>query len=162
MPVIKDMLRSRKLIVRFLIVYCIWGISAFVFYGLSVNSTSLGGNKYVNFALVCLIEIPGYTIAWICMQTLGRKPSLIGSLLLCGITSTLTIFVNSTSGNWAVITLFLMGKMGVTSGFAVLYVHTSEMLPTIIRSGGVGTASTIARVGALLAPFVPLLVSQFK
>lgn len=31
------------------------------------------------------------------------------------------------------------------------------MLPTLIRSGGVGTFSTFSRLGALLAPFVPLL-----
>lgn len=34
---------------------------------------------------------------------------------------------------------------------------TAEMLPTLIRSGGVGTFSTFSRFGALLAPFVPLL-----
>lgn len=33
----------------------------------------------------------------------------------------------------------------------------AEMLPTLIRSGGVGTFSTFSRFGALLAPFVPLL-----
>lgn len=65
------------------------------------------------------------------------------------------------STNWAVVTLFLLGKLGITSAFGVVYVHTAEMLPTIIRSGGVGMASTIARVGALVAPFVPLLVSGF-
>lgn len=54
--------------------------------------------------------------------------------------------------------LFLTGKLGITSAFGVVYVHTSEMLPTIVRSGGVGSASTFARVGALVAPFVPLLV----
>lgn len=31
------------------------------------------------------------------------------------------------------------------------------MLPTLIRSGVVGTLSTLSRSGALLAPFVPLL-----
>lgn len=31
------------------------------------------------------------------------------------------------------------------------------MLPTLIRSGGVGAFSTFSRFGALLAPFVPLL-----
>lgn len=35
------------------------------------------------------------------------------------------------------------------------------MLPTLIRSGGVGTFSTFSRFGALLAPFVPLLQNIF-
>ncbi len=36
--------------------------NAFVFYGLSLNSQNLSGNKYLNFILVCLIEIPGSTV----------------------------------------------------------------------------------------------------
>lgn len=123
--------------------------------------TSLSGNKYLNFALVSLIEIPGYSLAWISIEKLGRKISLVVSLLLCGMTCTMTIFVNNSSNNWAVITLFLLGKLGITAAFGIVYVHTAEMLPTIIRSGGVGTASTVARVGALLAPFVPMLVRLF-
>ncbi|KAJ3654670.1 hypothetical protein Zmor_013844 [Zophobas morio] len=156
LTVLKTLLQSRKLILRMLIIFFIWGVNAFVFYGLSINSTSIGGNKYINFALVSLIEIPGYTMGWISIRTLGRRLSLVISLLLCGLTCTLTIFV-PTDMTWAIIVLFLMGKLGVTSAFGVVYVHTAEMLPTIIRSAGVGSASTMARVGALLAPFVPLL-----
>ncbi|KAJ8936299.1 hypothetical protein NQ318_001492 [Aromia moschata] len=156
--VVQRMAKSTRLLLRFAILYFIWAVNAFIYYGLSINSTSLGGNKYINFALVSLIEIPGYTIAWVCIQKLGRRISLVASLLVCGITCTLTIFATNVSGsNWAVITLFLLGKLGVTSAFGVIYVYTAEMLPTVIRSGGVGTASTVARLGALLAPFVPLL-----
>jgi len=60
---------------------------------MSVNSTSLGGNKYLNFALVCLVEIPGYTLAWIAMKRLGRRWSLCGSLLLCTATCVGAVFV---------------------------------------------------------------------
>ncbi|KAG5886494.1 hypothetical protein JTB14_014677 [Gonioctena quinquepunctata] len=155
--VIKQLIVSKKLLIRFAIIYFIWGVNAFVYYGLSINSTSLGGNKYLNFALVSLVEIPGYTLAWICIQKLGRRFSLAGSLILCGVTCTLTIFINSITDYWAVITLFLVGKLGITSAFGIVYVYTAEMLPTIVRSGGVGSASTVSRLGALLAPFAPLL-----
>lgn len=156
LPILKDMLKSKKIIFRFLIVYYIWCVMAFVFYGLSVNATSISGDKYINFALVSLIEIPGYTLAWICIKKVGRRLSLIGSLLLSGLTCTVSIFVPPDL-KWASLVLFLFGKLGITSAFGVSYVHTAELLPTAIRSGGVGSASTIARFGALLAPFVPLL-----
>ncbi|KAF5303034.1 hypothetical protein FQR65_LT08363 [Abscondita terminalis] len=158
LPMIKSMIKSRKLIVRFVIVFYIWAVNAFIFYGLSINSTSIGGDKYLNFALVCLAEIPGITLAWISIQKLGRRISLVGSHLICGITCCLTVFVPP-SEQWAIVVLFLIGKLGVTAAFSVSYVFTSELLPTLIRSGGVGVASTCARFGALLAPFVPLLAN---
>ncbi|XP_074033259.1 organic cation transporter protein isoform X3 [Leptinotarsa decemlineata] len=160
--IITQMIKSRKLLIRFLIIYLIWAVSAFVYYGLSINSTTLGGNKYLNFALVSLVEIPGYTIAWICIDKLGRRISLAGSLLLCGVTCTLTIFINTVTSNWAVVILFLVGKLGITSAFGVVYVHTAEMIPTMVRSVGVGSTSTVARCGALLAPFAPLLGIFYK
>lgn len=110
-PVIQIIFKSKKLVLRFVIIYFIWlvgekkclfwetliyfcrAVNAFVFYGLSVNSTSMSGNKYVNFALVSLIEIPGYTLAWVSIRKLGRRLSLVFSLLVCGLTCTLSIFV---------------------------------------------------------------------
>lgn len=41
--------------------------------------------------------------------------------------------------------------------FIFLLTHVAEVMPTVIRSGGVGAFSTFSRLGALLAPFVPLL-----
>nr|XP_023022775.1 organic cation transporter protein-like [Leptinotarsa decemlineata] len=157
LSIIKQMMKSRKLVIRFMLVIFIWGVITFVFYGLSVNSTSLGGNKYLNFALVSLVEIPGFTISWICIRKLGRRISLAGSLLLCGVTCTLTIFINTVTSNWAVATMFLVGKLGATSASGVIYVYSAEIIPTVIRSGGVGTASAVARIGAILAPYAPFL-----
>lgn len=82
----KEVLGSRVLVMRGLILFFIWATDAFVFYGLSLNSTSLSGNKYVNFILVCLVEIPGYTLSWFTMNWIGRRWSLAGSLLLCAFT----------------------------------------------------------------------------
>lgn len=81
------------LLLNFFYVYR--AVNAFVYYGLSLNSTSMSGNKYINFALTCLIEIPGYSLAWICIRKIGRRISLVGSLLLCSLTCTATIFVPS-------------------------------------------------------------------
>lgn len=46
----------------------------------------MSGNKYLNFGLMCLVEIPGYTLAWVSIKYLGRRTSQIGSFLICGVT----------------------------------------------------------------------------
>ncbi|XP_065369678.1 organic cation transporter protein isoform X2 [Calliphora vicina] len=153
---VKEVFKSKSLMFRYTIMLYIWAINSVVYYGLSLNSTNLSGNKYFNFALVCLIEIPGYTLAWFSLNKFGRRISLTGSLFLCAITCVAGGYITKGS-NWLIIVLFLIGKLGITSSFAVIYAYTAEMMPTVIRSGGVGVMSTFARFGAMLAPFVPLL-----
>ncbi|KAI8037635.1 organic cation transporter protein isoform X2 [Drosophila gunungcola] len=158
---IKEVAGCHILIARYAILLLIWAVNAIVYYGLSLNATSLSGNKYLNFALVCLVEIPGYSLAWLFLRRLGRRLALSGSLLLCSITCVASGFV-TLGANWLVVTLFLIGKLGITSSFAVIYTFTAEMMPTVIRSGGVGVMSTFARFGAMLAPFVPLLATYYE
>ncbi|XP_017838012.1 organic cation transporter protein [Drosophila busckii] len=160
-PSVKQVFAARQLVWRYAAMMFIWAVNAIVFYGLSLNSTNLSGNKYLNFTLVCLIEIPGYSLAWLCLRKLGRRLALSGSLILCAVTCVISGYITSGS-NWIIIALFLIGKLGITSSFAVIYTYTAEMMPTVIRSGGVGVMSTFARCGAMLAPFVPLLGSYYE
>lgn len=89
----KTLFGSRILVVRCFILFYIWATNAFVFYGLSLNSTNLSGNKYVNFILVCLVEIPGLSLAWMAMNKIGRRWSLAGSFLVCAFTCILGAIV---------------------------------------------------------------------
>lgn len=41
-----------------------------------------------------------------------------------------------------------------TSSFPTVYIYGGEIFPTVIRNVGIGTASTLARVGSMVAPFV--------
>ncbi|XP_066993624.1 organic cation transporter protein isoform X2 [Anabrus simplex] len=157
----KEVCKSRKLVVRALMLFFIWASCAFVYYGLSVNSTSMGGDKYLNFALVCLVEIPGYTMSWITMNKFGRRRSLAASLFLCSITCLGAAFAPQ-GMVWAEILLFLIGKLGITSSFGIVFVFTAELYPTMIRSAGVGASSTMARIGAMVAPFAPLLAQFYQ
>lgn len=95
----KQVISSRILLIRGLILFDIWATNAFVFYGLSLNATSLSGNKYVNFILVCLVEIPGYSLSWILMNKIGRRWSLAGSLLMCAFTCVAGGFVHQGSNH---------------------------------------------------------------
>lgn len=163
---LKEVMQSKILLGRFSVLIYIWMANAFVYYGLSLNSTFLSGNKYINFALVCLVEIPGYTLSWVAMNKIGRRWSMSISLLLCSLTCVAGGFISDDAENlnltWVVITLFLIGKLGITCSFTIAFVLTAEVMPTAIRSGGVGFMSTLGRFGAMIASFVPLLGDLYK
>ena len=48
----------------------------------------------------------------------------------------------------------IIGKLGVAGTFAIIYVHTSELYPTSLRSIGVGMSSAAGYAGGVLAPIV--------
>ncbi|XP_070504608.1 organic cation/carnitine transporter 2-like [Chironomus tepperi] len=155
------MFRSKILMVRILILCILWGTNALVFYGLSLNSVNLSGNIYYNFIFGSLIEIPGTTIAWISMNKIGRRYPLVFSFLICGVGCIWGAF----SDNEAILleTLsFLISKMAISTSFTITTVYTAEMMPTNMRSGAVGTLSTVARLTSLLAPFIPLLKTYYS
>ena len=60
--------------------------------------------------------------------------------------------------DWALITLTMIGKFGITSAFVIIYVYSAELFPTIIRNIGMGSASFFARIGGIIAPQIALLV----
>ena len=80
-----DLLRRPVLACRLLIVFFCWFVITMIYYGLSMNASSLAGDVYVNFALLSLCEIPGYSLSYVGMNWLGRKTSLSSSLLVGGL-----------------------------------------------------------------------------
>ena len=54
--------------------------------------------------------------------------------------------------------LALLGKLGISGAFAIIYVFSAELFPTVVRTIGVGSGSMHARIGGLLAPFIAELV----
>lgn len=60
----------------------LWITCTFVYYGMSINSVTLAGNKYINFMLVVLIEIPGNLMCLFVLDKFGRKKVLIVTYIL--------------------------------------------------------------------------------
>ena len=55
----------------------------------------------------------------------------------------------------------LVGKFMATASFAIVYVYTAELYPTIIRNTAIGSCSCIARIGGILALVLQLLSSYY-
>jgi MFS transporter, OCT family, solute carrier family 22 (organic cation transporter), member 4/5 len=67
------------------------------------------------------------------MNKLGRKISLTSSLLLCGVTCIAGGFVPE-KVFWIQIVLFLVGKMAITSSFAISYVYSGAWTFQLFKS----------------------------
>ncbi|PNF42889.1 hypothetical protein B7P43_G12899 [Cryptotermes secundus] len=154
--VLKQVLRSKILLVRVINCSFCWVTITFVFFGLSLTSVSVGGNKFTNFILVALIELPAYVVFYFAMDRFGRKSTLSASLILSGISSISFAFV-PTDMDWLRMLLFLLGKFSITISFTVVYVYTTEMFPTELRHSLLGVCAMVGRIGSMVAPQTPLL-----
>ncbi|XP_023932333.1 organic cation transporter protein-like [Lingula anatina] len=62
-----------------------WMVNSMVYYGLTLNLESLGGNLYLNFLLMGAIEFPGYTLALVLLDKIGRRRTLSMFMVLGGV-----------------------------------------------------------------------------
>ncbi|XP_066992728.1 organic cation transporter protein [Anabrus simplex] len=152
---------SKVLMIRLLMVSFIWACVGFSFSGMTFNSTSLAGNKYVNFMLAGLIELPGHLLTYFGMDRLGRKMTLCGSLTASGICCLLVIAVPADK-QWLAVSLYLLGKFSITTSYDVLYMYAAELFPTKLRHSMMSACSMLGGVGAIAAPQAPLLATIYE
>lgn len=146
-------LRNQTLVQLF-----IWLVNGITYYALTMAASSLGGDLYLSTALSGLIEVPGYLLsAWL-LSTAGRRLSLCGTMVLgsaaCIALQFASYFVYGATVENA---LSLVAKMCISMSFAIIYLYSAELMPTIVRNVGMGLASVAARVGGIISPFVSLL-----
>ncbi|XP_023932812.1 organic cation transporter protein-like [Lingula anatina] len=109
-----------------------WLVNGMVYYGLALNSEGLGGDLYLNFTLMGAIEIPAYTLAVFLIDKIGRRKSLTGFMVLGGVACIVSGSL-SPDLHWLIVTLAVLGKMGISASFTIIYVVTAEVYPTVMR-----------------------------
>ncbi|XP_013196045.2 organic cation transporter protein [Amyelois transitella] len=148
------LVKSRVLVGRFALCGWCWAACSFVYYGLSINSVSLAGQRHVNFALNMAMEIVASLLLMMLLERVGRKRTVFFSFLLCGVACVVPFFITHSGTGLG---LFFMGKLAITCAFNSLYVFTAELFPTHARSSALAATSLVGRVGSILAPQTPLL-----
>ena len=98
----------------------------------------------------------------ICEQpaTTEKRLKLLATLMTLK-TFSLPIFTGydaSVVNTWLV-ALNIVGKFGMTMGFAIIYIWSAEIFPTSLRTSLMGISSMVGRVGQILAPFIADIVS---
>jgi len=103
--------------------------------------------KYLNELVLLVFEVVGYSISTLLLQSSGRVLGLIMNLSMAGAASMLAVAFDSsecaTDATCRIqvsvfTTLLILGRLGVRSGKLVSLLLGTEMLPTSIRSLGLG------------------------
>ncbi|XP_034560243.1 solute carrier family 22 member 6-B [Notolabrus celidotus] len=150
-----DLVRTPQMRKRAIILFYIWFVNVLVYYGLSLGVSRLGTDLYLTQFVFGLIEIPARTLVLLVLPC-SRRFSLSGFLALGGLACLLMLAIPADYPN--VLTgLAMVGKFGITASFAVIYVYTAEIFPTVLRQTGIGVSSMFARMGGVLAPIINML-----
>ncbi|XP_071339011.1 synaptic vesicle 2-related protein [Trachinotus anak] len=159
------------------LLWFIWFANAFSYYGLVLLTTELfqeggacgvsKGNKmeprcsleckylnsddYKDLLWTTLSEFPGLLVTLWAIDRLGRRKTMA----LCFFVFSLCIIpLYGCVGRASMTVLIFIARAFIAGGFQAAYVYTPEVYPTATRALGLGTSSGMARVGALITPFV--------
>jgi len=147
-----DLFRNKVTAVMLTSSLCGWFICGLGYYVLTFAS-AFGVQKndiYPSLALSGLVEIPGAALT---MFLMGYSRRITVSLTfiswgVVGLISPISRVIPALKS-----TFLFYCKSSASAAFTLMFVCTSEILPTPARNTGVGLASTSARIGCVIAPF---------
>ncbi|XP_006788935.1 synaptic vesicle 2-related protein-like [Neolamprologus brichardi] len=160
-----------------LLLWFIWFSNAFSYYGIILLTTELfqagdlcamtqGAKIEPDCSLECryltsadykdllwttLAEFPGLLVVLLLVDYIGRKKSMA----LCFLMFSLCILpLYACIGRRALTIFIFIARAFSSGGYQVVFVYTPEVFPTENRALAMGTSSAMARLGALITPFV--------
>ncbi|QET04758.1 MFS transporter [Cupriavidus pauculus] len=144
-----------------------WALISIAYYGVFVYlpiKLSAEGFAFMRgqvfLVLLAIVQLPGFALSAYGVERWGRKPTLIGFLVLSAAGCMLYSLGTSPAvviGSTLLMSFSLLGTWGA------LYAFTPEVYPTDLRATGMGTAGAVARFGGLFAPAIiaPVMATHF-
>ncbi|NMK45210.1 MFS transporter [Achromobacter sp. Bel] len=144
-----------------------WALISIAYYGVFVYlpvKLSTEGFAFMRgqefLVLLALVQLPGFALSAYGVERWGRKPTLVGFLILSAVGCMLYSLGTSPAvviGSTLLMSFSLLGTWGA------LYAFTPEVYPTDLRASGMGMAGAVARFGGLFAPAIiaPIMSSHF-
>ncbi|XP_047030714.1 solute carrier family 22 member 1-like [Helicoverpa zea] len=153
--------KSRIMMQRFLVCMVWWFTITLINYGMMISAVHIAGNKYVNFSLLMLMDIPANVLYWLALSKYKRRLPLLVSFFVGGLFCISQPFLPKGYA-WLGLTLFMAFEMLATFSYNIVYMYTSELFPTYTRNSMHAICSAVGRVGSLVAPQTPLLMSYWS
>ncbi|KAM7378868.1 hypothetical protein PAMP_004462 [Pampus punctatissimus] len=153
---IKALFASAVLIKYLFIISFVWFSLNLGYFSLVLNVGKFGLNIFLVQFLFGITEIPAHLLCIWVLELVGRKITLISTLVTAGVFCLLTLAFPQDSAI-LITALVTTGKFFLNWAGSVCMVYIQELFPTSIRQTAVGLGSIAYRVGGLLAPMLNML-----
>uniref|UniRef100_A0A3B4AY80 Major facilitator superfamily (MFS) profile domain-containing protein n=1 Tax=Periophthalmus magnuspinnatus TaxID=409849 RepID=A0A3B4AY80_9GOBI len=145
-----DLLRTSNIRIITLMGIFMWFTCILVFSGLSLNTSNLNGNKYLNCFISAVIDIAAYIMTWVMVSRMSRPIFVFSSMMFCGI----LLLIIQLVPDGVYCALALSGRFGISAAYSIMFVFFIELMPTVVRNTGLGIFSTTGRIGSILCPYI--------
>ena len=146
---------------RTIVVWCIWITTYFVTYGVNTWLPTIF-RTYYKYSVAdalrygVIINLAGLAGAFLCamlVDHLGRRPWFILAYTL-GAAPLIAIWLRGAGNPREVIVLVAISFMFISGNSMLVYLYTTEIYPTRLRSLGTGAASAWLRVASAAGPAI--------
>ncbi|XP_004437565.1 PREDICTED: solute carrier family 22 member 10 [Ceratotherium simum simum] len=156
-----DLFRTPNLCKRTCILLFLRFTNIITFYGIFINLQHFGSNIFLFQVVFGVLSALARCVALLAQKHMGRRITQMLFMFLEGLCILVNIFVPQEMQTMRV----ALASVGIGSSAASTssnYVHTAELIPTILRARASGLDIVASRIGAALAPLLMILTVYFS
>lgn len=146
-----DLFRTPNIRKNILVMSFVWLVCSYCFYGMAYYISHLTGDVFINVMASGAVCVCGCIFAIPVIKFMNRRTIVILGNAFSSLCLLIIAFAPEGKGS------VVLGCLGIFFSyivFVVVYLYTSEMFPTVVRNAAIGICSMMARLGAMIAPFM--------
>ncbi|CAH6777536.1 solute carrier family 22 member 14 [Phodopus roborovskii] len=147
---ILDFYTNQHLFKVILSMACVWYTVSYIYITLSMKMKDLGVDNYFRQVIPGILEVPARLCCIVLLEHFGRKCSLFLSLTLATIICLLLLFLPQELKSTTIL-MVVLGEFSLAATITIFFIYTAELLPTVLRSTGLGMVSLAWAAGAITA-----------
>ncbi|XP_031201165.1 solute carrier family 22 member 14 isoform X4 [Mastomys coucha] len=127
---------------------CVWFTVSYISFTLSLKLNDFGLDIYFVQVVPSILAVPARLCCVILLEYFGRKWTLNLTLFLLTFTCLFLLFLPQELKS-TVILMLVLAEFSMAGTVSIFFIYTAELLPTVLRSTGLGMVSLAWAAGAI-------------